>query len=117
MMLKIPKPTLRFWEKELEGALVPLRTKGGQRRYTNEHIFILEKIQKFKKEGMRLTDIKRTLGNGETTYHQNLALNGMDILVQRIANVVGNEIASFFNKDNVASKSTPKLHKKHDKVA
>jgi len=104
-MLKIPKPTLRFWEKKLEGALVPLRTMGGQRRYTIEHISILEEIQKLKKEGMRLTDIKRTLGNGETTHHQNLDLNGMDILVQRIARVVGKEIAGFFKKDHVTSKT------------
>ena len=105
MMLKIPKPTLRFWEKELEGALVPLRTKGGQRRYTIEHISILEEIQKLKNEGLRLTDIKRTLGNGESTLHQNLDLNGMDILIERIAKVVGKEIAGFFKKNNVASKT------------
>lgn len=103
--LKIPKPTLRFWEKELEGALMPLRTKGGQRRYTVEHIFVLEEIQKLKKEGMSLTDIKRALGNGESRHHQNLDLNGMDILVERIAKVVGKEIARFFKKNNVASKT------------
>ena len=31
--LKIPKHTLRFWEKEFHGMIVPLRTQGGQRRY------------------------------------------------------------------------------------
>jgi hypothetical protein len=25
-LLKVPKPTLRFWEKEFEGILAPLRT-------------------------------------------------------------------------------------------
>ncbi len=54
---------------------------------------------------MRLTDIKRALGNGESTHHQNFDLNGMDILVERIAKVVGKEIAGFFKKDNVASKT------------
>jgi len=28
--LNVPKPTLRFWEKELDGILVPSRTRGGQ---------------------------------------------------------------------------------------
>jgi len=28
--LEIPKPTLRFWEKELKEILVPLRTQGGK---------------------------------------------------------------------------------------
>ena len=36
--LNIPKPTLRFWEKELEGIFVPLRTRGGQRRYRQSEV-------------------------------------------------------------------------------
>ena len=43
--LNIPKPTLRFWEKEFEGILVPLRTKGGQRRYAPGHVSLIEEIK------------------------------------------------------------------------
>lgn len=46
VLLKVPKPTLRFWEKELDGILVPLRTDGGQRRYTVENITVIEEIKK-----------------------------------------------------------------------
>jgi DNA-binding transcriptional MerR regulator len=35
--LKISKPTLRFWEKELKNIIVPRRTGGGQRRYTRDN--------------------------------------------------------------------------------
>ncbi|MBW1699156.1 MAG: MerR family transcriptional regulator [Deltaproteobacteria bacterium] len=42
--LNVPKPTLRFWENELKGLLVPLRSKGGQRRYTFEHVELIKQI-------------------------------------------------------------------------
>lgn len=61
--LNIPKPTLRFWEKEFEGILLPLRTNGGQRRYTSEHVAVIEEIKMLKKAGLSLAKIKRKLGN------------------------------------------------------
>jgi hypothetical protein len=39
--LDVPKPTLRFWEKEFEGILDPLRTNGRQRRYAPEHVAVI----------------------------------------------------------------------------
>ncbi|GAI49134.1 unnamed protein product, partial [marine sediment metagenome] len=57
LKLKIPKPTLRFWEKELDGILVPLRTQGGHRRYTAEHIPILKGIKHLRKKGMSLVEV------------------------------------------------------------
>ena len=48
--LNIPKPTLRFWEKELDGIIVPLRNNGGQRHYTPENIAIIEEIKKLRKK-------------------------------------------------------------------
>ncbi len=59
--LRIPKHTLRFWEKELNGITVPHRTDGGQRRYTLEHISTIKEIKKFRKKGMSLTEIKGKL--------------------------------------------------------
>ena len=99
--LNIPKPTLRFWEKEFEDLLQPLRTNGGQRRYTSEHIAIIEKINAFKKAGLSLAEIKRKLsrelmveigaqrlGDGPTL--------GIDILVERVAEAVKAELLKFF---------------------
>ena len=62
--LDVPKPTLRFWEKEFEGILVPLRTNGGQRRYAPEHVSVIKKIKMLKKAGLSLVEIKRKLGKG-----------------------------------------------------
>ena len=64
-LLNVPKPTLRFWEKELDGIFVPFRTNGGQRRYTVENIAVIEEIKKLKRNGMSLLKIKRKLGKGQ----------------------------------------------------
>ena len=53
--LNIPKHTLRFWEKEFSGLLVPLRTNGGQRRYTMENLLLLEEIKKCRDNGLSPT--------------------------------------------------------------
>ena len=63
--LDVPKPTLRFWEREFDGILVPLRTNGGQRRYAPEHISVIEEIKMLKKAGLSLVEIKRKLGKGQ----------------------------------------------------
>jgi UDP-N-acetylglucosamine 4,6-dehydratase len=59
--LRVPKHTLRFWEKECQGLFEPLRTPGGQRRYTPEDISIIEEIKKLRKRGKGLAEIKRIL--------------------------------------------------------
>ena len=63
--LDVPKPTLRFWEKEFERILVPLRTNGRQRRYAPEHVAIIKEIKMLKKAGLSLVEIKRKLGKGQ----------------------------------------------------
>lgn len=60
--LKVSRHTLRFWERELGGILVPLRTQGGQRRYTAEHLFIISEIRRLKGKGCSLEEIKSKLG-------------------------------------------------------
>ena len=62
--LDVPKPTLRFWEREFVGILVPLRTNGRQRRYAPEHVSIIEEIKMLKKAGLSLAEIKRKVGKG-----------------------------------------------------
>ena len=62
--LDVPKPTLRFWEKEFEGILVPLRTNGRQRRYAPEHVAVIKEIKLLKKAGLSLIEIKRKMGKG-----------------------------------------------------
>lgn len=100
--LNIPKPTLRFWEKEFEGLLLPLRTHGGQRRYTSEHIALVEKINALKKAGLSLAEIRRKLVRGVTSGIRTQRLADgttveIDILVERVTDAVKAELLKFLN--------------------
>jgi DNA-binding transcriptional MerR regulator len=99
LKLNIPKPTLRFWEKELEGIFIPLRSRGGQRRYTNKHISLIERIRDLRKKGRTLTEIKETLKSIENKHRDNTDLRQIDHIANRIAEVVKEEVYSLFRKE------------------
>ena len=99
LQLKIPKPTLRFWEKEFEGILAPLRTPGGQRRYTFQNISILEEIKKLREEGLGLSEIKRKLNDPDPMNRASSELDKIELLANRVAEVVKTEIYSFFKHE------------------
>ena len=118
--LNVLKPTLRFWEKEFEGILVPLRTNGGQRRYAPEHVSVIEEIKMLKKAGLSLIEIKRKLKNGQMSGDGSQTCpqrsrppgiaklsrggrgsgdeltDGIDLLAERVAEVVRLEVLRFF---------------------
>jgi len=101
--LNIPKPTLRFWEKEFEGMLLPLRTDGGQRRYTSEHISIVQEINARKKAGLSLAEIKRKLGKSQmlevgSQGSGNGQTDGIDFFAERVAETVKMEVLRFLGK-------------------
>jgi len=101
LKLKIPKPTLRFWEKELEGIIVPLRTQGGQRRYTAEHIPILKGIKHLRRRGISLDEINRKLGDSSKSNREHPNSSRIDSLANRIADVVKLEVYSFMQKQGL----------------
>ena len=118
--LDVPKPTLRFWGREFDGILVPLRTNGGQRRYAPEHISVIEEIKMLKKAGLSLIQIKRKLEKGiddsligrfddwgkrsdggqmsesERQRSGSERTEGIDLLADRVAEVVRSEVLRFF---------------------
>ena len=86
--LDVPKPTLRFWEREFDGILVPLRTNGGQRRYAPEHISVIEEIKMLKKAGLSLVEIKRKLGKGQRSVvrcqrSESMSKAGADVRIRK----------------------------------
>ena len=94
--LNIPKPTLRFWEKEFEGILRPLRTSGGQRRYAPDHVAVIKEIKALKKAGFTLIEIKRKLEirfNSDNLHHEVI-----DLLAVRVAEAVKSEVHRFFRR-------------------
>ena len=100
LKLKIPKSTVRFWEKEFKGVLVPLRTKGGQRRYTREHISMIEEIKKLREMGVNLTEIHAHLMKNHRSRMDNLNPNKIDFLANRVADIVKAEVYGFFQREN-----------------
>ena len=85
--------TLRFWEKELGNILVPLRTNGGQRRYTAEHLDIVKEIKTLKDKGFTLAEIKAQMGPEES-----LAI--VDRVAREIAEVVRAALNSFLERQS-----------------
>ena len=99
-MLDIPKSTLRFWEAELDGTVVPLRTDGGQRRYNAEHISIISEIKRLRDEGLGLVEIKRKLNSGKENMN-NSNSNNIDQLADRVAEVVKREVHRFLENESL----------------
>ena len=102
-LLNVSRPTLRFWEKEFAGILVPLRTKGGQRRYSDAHIAIIEEINTLKKTGLSLADIKQKLAGGKILESERQktgdgTTENLDLLAERIAEAVRLEVLRFFHR-------------------
>jgi DNA-binding transcriptional MerR regulator len=97
--LNIPKPTLRYWEKELCGIIVPHRTQGGQRRYTIEDLQVISEINQLRKDGISIADIKNAFDNRLKQQDGTLKSTEIDHLADRIAEIVKDEIYRFINKD------------------
>ena len=98
--VNVAKPTLRFWEKELPGVIVPLRTRGGQRRYTREHILVIEEIKKLKQDGLNLLEIKRELADGTENSGDFPKAETIDILANQIAQMVKAKICRFLQEND-----------------
>jgi DNA-binding transcriptional MerR regulator len=65
-ILRIPRHTLRFWEKEFDVFFSSASPQGRQRRYGPEEISLIEMIRRLRNRGRSVSDIKRELqqGNG-----------------------------------------------------
>ena len=92
--LNVPKHTLRFWEKEFDGLFIPLRTQGGQRRFTPEHLAVIEQIKRQKERGMNLSEIKRDFSS-VTPEGSSEKENRIDQLARRVAEAVKIEVFQF----------------------
>jgi DNA-binding transcriptional MerR regulator len=95
--LGLPKSTLRYWEKEFSGTIVPARTAGGQRRYSEADVEIFACICRYKKSGYSLARIKEEILNNPVQ-HNNFASLEIDQLASRIANTVKREICMFLGQ-------------------
>ena len=91
--------TLRFWEKELEGILIPFRTPGGQRRYTKDDLLIISKIKQLKKEGLSLARIKKRLEKEKEDSPNQTSNPNIQQIANEIADMVRSTIQSILQEE------------------
>ena len=96
--LGVSRHTLRFWEKALSGVIVPLRTKGGQRRYTLEHLFVIDEIKRLRTKGLSLINIRKELDNRYNSHGKTSDPENIDHLANRIADLVKSTIHSYLEE-------------------
>ena len=96
--LNLPKSTIRFWEKRLEGLIQPIRSKGGQRRYLPEHIKTLCRIKELKQQGVSLSDIQRRLLKEKDLPLTDLSEQHIHYLADRVAGLVKQEIFRYLSE-------------------
>ena len=89
--------TLRFWEKELGDIIMPLRTSGGQRRYTTEHVETIREIKRLRDNGFSLAEIKARM-RGEDPNNNNRKLEIVDRVASEIAEIVRLALNSLLEK-------------------
>lgn len=75
---------------------MPLRTKGGQRRYTAKHLLVIEEIKRLKNDGLSLAHIKEQLNNRYNSNSTNSNSQGVEDLADRVAEIVRSAIYNFF---------------------
>ncbi|HDM79164.1 MAG TPA: MerR family transcriptional regulator, partial [Deltaproteobacteria bacterium] len=89
--------TLRFWEKELGNIIVPLRTTGGQRRYTREHVETIRQIKRLRDNGFSLAEIRSRMSD-QNTNNNNRKLDIVDRVANEIAEIVRLALSSLLEK-------------------
>ena len=98
--LRVSRHTLRYWEKALDGVVVPNRTDGGQRRYTPEHLCVLEAIKQLKRKGFTLAAIRDELSRGMIAEQRMANPRTLDRLADHIAETVRSSIYRFFRGED-----------------
>jgi DNA-binding transcriptional MerR regulator len=61
--VRVPKHTLRCWEKELGDMITPQKTRGGQRRYRPEDLSIVKQVRNFRLQGLSFSEIRERFFN------------------------------------------------------
>jgi DNA-binding transcriptional MerR regulator len=96
-MMDVSTHTLRFWEKELGTVIVPMRTRGGQRRYAEEHLKTIEDVKNLKKQGLSLAEIKETLRRKKEAMSHSMSDAHVDSIADQIADLVRAKLQRFLH--------------------
>ena len=102
----VSKSTLRFWERKFQAHMFPDRSKGGQRRYSPEHVAVIALIKRLKADGLSLDEIDARISSGRKDAAMSPAPS-LEHLAARIAELVKHEVNRYF--ESAASAPTQSL--------
>jgi DNA-binding transcriptional MerR regulator len=95
----VPRSTLRFWERRFSPFLDPVRSPGGQRRYSNRHLNIIERIYSLKKQGLGLGAVYDVLRQEHAAADRPNRHAKLEALAARVAGMVKSEVYRFFAEE------------------
>ncbi len=96
----VPRSTLRFWERRFSPFLDPIRSPGGQRRYSKRHLDVIGRINALKQQGLGLGEVYDVLRRGDPAAADRSASHvKLEELAARVAGVVKNEVYRFFSEE------------------
>jgi DNA-binding transcriptional MerR regulator len=87
----VSKSTLRFWESKFRAHMSPDRSKGGQRRYSAEHVAVIALIKRLKADGLSLDEIDARISSNRMAAAVAPAPS-LEHLAARIAELVKHEV-------------------------
>lgn len=92
----VPRSTLRFWERRFSPFLNPIRSPGGQRRYSKEQLNIIARIKNLKEQGLVLNEVRQALARDQVAAVEPATVVGLERLADRLAILVKREVYRFF---------------------
>jgi DNA-binding transcriptional MerR regulator len=95
----VPRSTLRFWERRFSPFLDPIRSPGGQRRYSNRHLNIIDRINALKKQGLGLGEVYGALSQDPAAADRPNPHAKLEALAARVAGMVKTEVYRFFSEE------------------
>jgi DNA-binding transcriptional MerR regulator len=114
----VPRSTLRFWERRFSPFLDPVRSPGGQRRYSKRHLDVIGRIKALKQQGLGLGAVYDVLRRGETAAADRSAAHvKLEELAARVAGAVKNEVYRFFSEEAEGGSLVSALMSSNENVA
>ncbi len=98
----VPRSTLRFWERRFSPYLTPIRSPGGQRRYSKEHLGVIARIKMLKKQGLGLEEVRHALAQDQVSFVKPGDVGGLEHLADRVAGLVKQEVYRFFSEERMS---------------
>ena len=96
---EVPKSTLRYWERRFSPFLDPIRSPGGQRRYSEKQLSIIARIKMLKTQGLGLEEVRQALSQDEAAVDKPTKVVELEHLADRVARLVKQEVCRFFSEE------------------